>query len=294
MRQPWYRLLPLGVLVLAYGAVSLASNLNVGHRHILPIYPALFILAGAAASWFSPFHRRIGSAVVVCLLWFAAESLAIRPHYLAYFNQLAGGPSHAYRHLVDSSLDWGQDLPGLKRWLDQNGMDGPSRTPVFLAYFGTGNPRYYGITARLLPSYFVHSQRAFPPLTGGLYCISATMLQGVYLQIKRGWGPSHEQAYREVHSDIGRYERTRGDAESRRRLIQERGAEFWIQRFELHEQLQFSRLTRYLLQREPDDQVGYSILIYRLSDAQVREALEGPLPELRGDHGDAPMKPRIP
>lgn len=288
IRQPWYRLLPLGILVLAYGAVSLASNLNVGHRHILPIYPALFILAGAATSWFSPFNKKIGSVVIVCLLWFAAESLAIRPHYLAYFNQFAGGPAHAYRHLVDSSLDWGQDLPGLKRWLDQDGMDGPSRTPVFLAYFGTGNPRYYGITARLLPSYFVHSQRAFPPLTGGVYCISATMLQGVYLQIKRGWGPSHEQAYREVRSDIERYGRTRGDAESRRRLIQERGAEFWIQRFELHEQLQFSRLTRYLLQREPDDQIGYSILIYRLSDAQVREALEGPLPELSGDQGGVP------
>jgi hypothetical protein len=158
---------------------------------------------------------------------------------------------------------------------------------VYLSYFGTGNPRYYGITARLLPSYFLHSQRAFPPLTGGVYCISATMLQGVYLQIKRGWGPSHEQAYREVRADIERYERTRGDAESRRRLVEERGAEFWIRRFELHEQLQFARLSRYLLRREPDDQVGYSILIYRLSDAQVREALDGPLPGLDGRPDDA-------
>lgn len=278
IRRPWYQLLPLGVLVLAYGAVSLASNLNVGHRHILPIYPVLFILAGAAASWLRPDHWKIGGALAACLLWFAAESLAIRPHYLAYFNQLAGGPSHAYRHLVDSSLDWGQDLPGLKRWLDRNGADGPARTPVFLSYFGTGNPRYYGITARLLPSYFVHSQRVFSPLTGGLYCISATMLQGVYLQIKRGWGASHEAIYREVREDIARYERTRDDAGARRRLVEERGAAFWVQRFELHEQLQFARLTKYLLRREPDDRVGYSILIYRLSDAQIREALEGPLP----------------
>ena len=289
--QPWYQLVPLGMLLLAYGAVSLASNLNVGHRHILPIYPALFILAGAAASWFGARHRQAGSALAICLLWFAAESLTIRPHYLAYFNQLAGGPSHAYRHLVDSSLDWGQDLPGLRRWLDRNGAGGPSPSPVYLSYFGTGNPRYYGITARLLPSFIAHEQRSFPPLAGGIYCISATMLQGVYLEIKRGWSPLHEKIYREVRGDIERYERTRGDAESRRRLVQERGPAFWFQRYEVHEQLQFARLTRYLLQREPDDQVGYSILIYRLSDAQVRDALDGPLPELRQDQDRAPMKP---
>jgi len=128
-------------------------------------------------------------------------------------------------------------------------------------------------------------------LTGGIYCISATMLQGVYLQIKRGWSPLHERIYREVRGDIERYERTHGDVESRRPLVEERGPAFWIQRYELHEQLQFARLTRYLLQREPDDQVGYSILIYRLSDAQVRDALDGPLPELRRDQDGAPMKP---
>ncbi len=289
--QPWYPLVPLGLLVLAYGAVSLASNLNVGHRHILPIYPALFILAGAAASWFDARFWKAGGVLAICLLWFAAESLAIRPHYLAYFNQLAGGPSHAYRHLVDSSLDWGQDLPGLKRWLDRDAENGRSRAPVYLSYFGTGNPRYYGIRARLLPSFFPHHQQSFPPLTGGIYCISATMLQGVYLEIKRGWSPAHEKIYREVREDIERYERTRGDAGARRRLVEERGAAFWFERFKLHEQLQFVRLTRYLLQREPDDQVGYSILIYRLTDAQVREALDGPLPELQQDRDGAPMKP---
>lgn len=290
IEQSWYPLVPLGMLILTYGAVSLASNLNTGHRHILPIYPALFILGGAAASWLVARRRLAGGALAVCLLWFAAESIAIRPHYLAYFNQVAGGPSHAYRHLVDSSLDWGQDLPGLKRWLDRNGAGGPSQPHVFLSYFGTGNPRYYGINARLLPSFFPHNQKSFPALTGGIYCISATMLQGVYLKIKRGWSPVHEKIYREVREDIERYERTRGDVESRRHLVQERGPEFWVQRFELHEQLQFARLTRYLLQREPDDQVGYSILIYRLSDAQVREALDGPLPELRGDQDGAPIK----
>ena len=58
--------------------------------------------------------------VLVSIGLFAGESLWRWPNYLAYFNQLAGGPSHGYRHLVDSSLDWGQDLPALNNgWLQR-------------------------------------------------------------------------------------------------------------------------------------------------------------------------------
>lgn len=293
VQRKWYPLIPLWALLLIYSTVSLGSNLNIGHRHILPIYPALFILAGAAASWFTAAHRAMVGMLVVCLMWFAVESFTIRPHYLAYFNQLAGGPAHAYRHLVDSSLDWGQDLPGLKRWLDRNGLGGSYQTPVYLSYFGTGSPQYYGIEARLLPSFSPYHQQSFPPppLRGGVYCISATMLQDVYREIKPGWTALHERAYWEVRSNLRKYERTRDDPDARNRLIQDRGAAFWVQQYKLHEHLQFARLTRYLRQREPDDQIGYSILIYRLSEAQVREALDGPLPELRQEQDGAPMKP---
>ena len=107
----------------------MASPLNLGERHLLPTYPALLILAGAASGWFRSEHRRFWSAAVVALLAvLGAESMAIRPHYLAYFNVLAGGPESGYRHLVDSSLDWGQDLPGLKRWLEA--ADGRSAGPA--------------------------------------------------------------------------------------------------------------------------------------------------------------------
>ena len=66
------------------------------------------------------------------LLWHAGESLYIAPDFLAYFNELDGGPGEAYKHLVDSSLDWGQDLPGLKAWLDASGTrveEGPVPRP---------------------------------------------------------------------------------------------------------------------------------------------------------------------
>jgi len=278
-----YATAPLWVLLVVYWAVALGSNLNIGHRHILPTYPALFVLAGSAARWFTRLrHKAASVALALCLLWMAIESLSIRPHYLAYFNQLVGGPSHAYRHLVDSSLDWGQDLPGLKRWLDRQGLGEHSATPVYLSYFGTGDPAYYGIAARPLPSYVPRGVRAIPPLTGGVYCISATMLQAVYVEFGGRWTYDYERLYRTVTADVARYHRTKGDQAARRRLEQEKGADFWAVRFRQYEQLRFARLASYLRQREPDDHVGYSILIYRLSNEQVQDALAGPLAELLG------------
>src|SRR5262249_51727095 len=126
---PFYELTPLLLGIAIYGASAVFTALNIGHRHLLPIIPPALILTGVVAT---PFARashdgwsfrggdflrdrrsRAAVAVVLLLVWHAGESLAIAPHYLAYFNELAGGPSQGYRHLVDSSLDWGQDLPGL-------------------------------------------------------------------------------------------------------------------------------------------------------------------------------------
>jgi len=102
-----------------YGAAAMTTSLNIGHRHILPIYPPLFVLCGACALYFRSLKFRAGAIVISILTcWQVAESFAVRPDYLSYFNQAAGGPEGGYRHLVDSSLDWGQDLPGLKKVAD--------------------------------------------------------------------------------------------------------------------------------------------------------------------------------
>src|SRR5207253_1262911 len=74
----------------------------------------------------------------------------LRPDYLSYVNQVSGGPKAGYKHLVDSSLDWGQDLPILKNWLDHH-FDASASTRLYLAYFGTALPRSYGIEATPLP-----------------------------------------------------------------------------------------------------------------------------------------------
>jgi len=141
-----YALLPLWVLVVVDGAAAMASHLDIGHRHILPIYPPLFILAGAAAAWPAegPPSARAGhrAAFALLLSLLAVETAARFPDYLAYFNGLLR-PADAYRHVVDSSLDWGQDLPGVRQLIDAH----PEGRPYTLAYFGTDRPAAYGIDA---------------------------------------------------------------------------------------------------------------------------------------------------
>ena len=112
--------------------------------------------------------------------WYVYETLAVHPHYLAYFNQFVGGPPKGYRHLVDSNLDWGQDLKGLKSYMDQNGID-----TMKLSYFGTADPSQYGITYEMLPSFVIPE----PPTLcrelrqGDIVAISATNLYPLYVDL---------------------------------------------------------------------------------------------------------------
>ena len=200
LRGAWrsfYATAPLWILLAVYWTSAISGRLNIGHRHLLPTYPALFILAGAVAHWFHQpgrLQRMISAAVLVCVLALAGECFATYPDYLAYFNQIAGGAGQGYRHLVDSSLDWGQDLPGLKRWLREHDLDGPGKGPVYLAYFGTASPAYYQIRARELSS---SNAGGLLSLDAGVYCISATALQQVYQQPAGRWRKQYEKVYQE-------------------------------------------------------------------------------------------------
>jgi hypothetical protein len=259
-----YRLAPLAILIAIYGAFALTSRLNIGLRHLLPIYAALYLLAGAIA-WL-PGRRWLAALVIGLLSWHAGASVAIRPNYLAYFNPLLGGPAQAYRRFVDSSLDWGQDLPGLKRWLDANARG----QKIFLSYFGSGSPAHEGIRAtRIGDGYFdLRGRELAPDLTGGLYCFSATMFQQVYTHVRHGWNADHERRYGELTRWLAEWragrDRTPRDAA--------------IPRLVDVEHLRFGRLCAGLQSRRPDDMVGYSILIFRLTDADVRALLDGPPP----------------
>ena len=166
------------VTALYYYACALVAHLNIGHRHLLPMYPFLIVLAGCAAATVIA-RARVRGVAFALYAWLAWGTLHIAPSYLAYFNELAGGPRGGMEFLVDSNLDWGQDLPGLKRWMDEHGV-----RRIYLSYFGSGVPEYYGIDYEALPSFMPLSR----PLTDRLdpsairyLAVSATNLQKVYM-----------------------------------------------------------------------------------------------------------------
>jgi 4-amino-4-deoxy-L-arabinose transferase-like glycosyltransferase len=197
-RRPWRSVMAfLIVPVAVYLAISIPSHINIGHRHLLPVYPFLYVLAGGLAleaARFRPAARSClaGAALLIIAvsgqLVFSPESgmrdrpprwyQVVSPHYLAYFNELAGGPDQGYKSLVDSNLDWGQDLKALKSWLDQRGV----AEPIGLCYFGTADPRYYQIVHQNLRggSEFERKQDFDWLQAGTLFAISASNVQGVY------------------------------------------------------------------------------------------------------------------
>ena len=102
------------------------------------------------------------------------------PHYLSYFNEVAGGPSNGHRVLLDSNIDWGQDL---LRVADYQREHPEEVADMKLAYFGSAHPPFYGIETQGLRSDYPFGQR--PVLSGGTYVISVTQLMGVYFGTAR-------------------------------------------------------------------------------------------------------------
>ncbi|HZL99129.1 MAG TPA: hypothetical protein VFD43_02660, partial [Planctomycetota bacterium] len=217
--------------------------------------------------------------VLAALGWQVADSLAIRPHYLAYFSPVCGGPSQGWRHLVDSSLDWGQDLPGLADYLEEQRRSASPPEEVYLSYFGTGSPDAEGIVARHLPFVPDRIRRVESyPLGAGLYCLSATMLQNVYTPQHPPWSAGDEAQWQACRADVERLEAAQADPAAFEALLAERGGEGWNRRLHDYELLRFARLCAFLRGREPDAQVGYSILLYRLSAEDAAAAVYGPPP----------------
>jgi hypothetical protein len=249
----------LGTFAVVYAAAAMASHTDIGHRHILPLYPAVFVFAGAAAGWLS---WRPGRWVLAGLLvWLAAANLWAWPNYLGYFNELIGGPTRGYRWLADSNVDWGQDLKRLARYADEH----PDER-IKLAYFGSADATRYGHDWEMLPSYLPNRRNA-AELTAGTYVISETQLLGVYYVPAREalWrAPEIQEEYRRLHDKYADSSLDVGTA------TEEGPAE--RVRFE---QLRCGRLFRELRGREPDERIGTSLFVYRLSAEDV-ERLTAP------------------
>ncbi len=184
LREGLYMILPAVV----YTAVSLTSRLNVGVRHLLPVYPFLAILAGAAAWELLGRSRRWGYLVALGLGLHAASSLRAFPDYLAYSNEIWGGPQGTYRVLADSNADSGQGLIAARNFLERERI-----VDCWLAYFGSADPGYYNLPCKLLPDnysvWWEAPAEIAPDNLQGTLLIGATEAAGVY------WGPAELNPY---------------------------------------------------------------------------------------------------
>jgi 4-amino-4-deoxy-L-arabinose transferase-like glycosyltransferase len=152
-------LVSLIVPVVVYLGVSLTSSINIGIRHLLPVYPFISafiaIVICNAMPKLRPFQVKAAAAL---LFLFVVESCLAYPHYVSFFNAAAGSALNGHKFLLDSNLDWGQDLLRLRTWVERN-----EARPLCLSYFGTAEPAYYGIEAQSLAS--VRSENELADLT---------------------------------------------------------------------------------------------------------------------------------
>ena len=128
----------LVVPILVYVPLAMTSTINCGVRHLLPIYPFLFILLSAGLVSLSRYGLVVRGLIAGLLI---VESAAIYPHYLAFFNAAAGGPGNGPRYLLDSNLDWGQDAKKLKAYVTEHNI-----ARVCTCYFGSARIESYGIS----------------------------------------------------------------------------------------------------------------------------------------------------
>jgi 4-amino-4-deoxy-L-arabinose transferase-like glycosyltransferase len=124
------------LFIALFFAASTTSRIALGVRYILPIYPFLYAAVAIALARVVTEKRR-AVAVGVLVAWHCLSSLIAYPSYISYFNELIGGNRNADRFLIDSNLDWGQDLRRLRLWCDANHV-----AFIRVDYFGGGEPAY--------------------------------------------------------------------------------------------------------------------------------------------------------
>lgn len=160
-----------------YLGVAMASPLDSGVRHVLPMFPFVFALAAGGAGWLVQRHKAWVYVVAVLLLWHVVDSVRVFPNYIPYANTLWGGPTKTHLYFTDSTTDWGQQLKWTKQWVDAHGVK-----ECWFAYFAAPflMPSDYGIPCKLLPTLDSMGQVDLdvPPVIHGPVLVSYGDLNG--------------------------------------------------------------------------------------------------------------------
>jgi hypothetical protein len=167
----------LALPALFYLMMAMAGPLNIGVRHVLPIFPFTFALAGGGAAWLVQQRRAWIYPVAALLLWHAVDSIRMFPNYMPYANALWGGPAKTHLYFSDSATEWGQELKWVKQWTDAHNVK-----QCWFAYFPAPFllPSDYGIPCKLLPTLDTMYEQdiSVPPVVHGPILISFADLNG--------------------------------------------------------------------------------------------------------------------
>ncbi len=252
---------PVVLFCLFYAVVLLVSSFNIGQRHALPLFSALAILVGKVHIWLQAARGKLRYILLSLLMVLVVESLSVFPHYISFFNLAIGGPAAGRHHLVDSSLDWGQDIERLVKVLRVKRKEGVV-TPFYCALFG---PRACSVleveNTHLISLRPFQIAEARKRLKGGLYCISAHVLQSMTFNYGfwGKWDKRKEELYLSLKKQIER------QSSSCNRVTLRRYAT-----------ARLARLCSFLRHRKSDEHVGYSIYLYQIDEVELSKWLAEP------------------
>jgi 4-amino-4-deoxy-L-arabinose transferase-like glycosyltransferase len=154
---------------LIYFMWSMSSHINLGVRHIFPVFPFVYLISSSIIKYkpirYITFYKIL---FLLTCIFYIFSSFKIYPNYLTYFNEASGGPKNGHKILLDSNLDWGQDVKKLKKYIDENQIP-----EIRLAYFGTADLDYYGIKFWGIPK---NNQLEIYGIPKDIIAISASVL----------------------------------------------------------------------------------------------------------------------
>jgi len=116
-----FLIMPAALVILFF---SFFVNVKIGLRHILPLYPFLFVLLGGIVNYRFDARRAkyFVAAIVALSLWYVAEAASVLPYNMSYFNEFVGGPSQGYLYLTDANVDWGQGMKDVAKYIKENNV----------------------------------------------------------------------------------------------------------------------------------------------------------------------------
>lgn len=176
-RTPW-------IAGAVYLIIAMSSHVNIGVRHLLPVFPLLCVSIGCAL-------RRITSRVAtraafILLGWQVLVTILAYPLYIQFFSEAVGGMKNGQEYLLDSNYDWGQDAKRLKEFLEKRGI-----SHIYLDYFGT----QYNIEYLRIPNTRVNAEQARQIKQGWLVVSASQLMRPEWAWLRHEHKPFARVAY---------------------------------------------------------------------------------------------------